>query len=198
MWNYIVTLFHRSLHNHPLSPRERAFLKSMQGVLIGFVVDAAPQLLAVAGGHAKFNITNAAVAALIGALVAYVLKLWQSQGDANLAALLDAYAKAKEREALGGLTVPSADGSVSVPALQLMLPLVQALAVESHVSLTPPQTTINTAPPASVKIASSPDLVNNQATEAMPVSTAFPLPGTSIHDLPTANVPAVNPTAPSA
>lgn len=209
MWSYIVNLFHRSLNNHPLSPRERAFIKSMQGMLIGVAVDAAPQLYQVALGHAKFNISNAVVAALIGALLAYVLKLFQAQGDSNLSALLDAYAKAKEREALGGLTVPSADGSVSVPALQLMLPLVHALAVESSINVTSAANPTLAQPSSTLVPSSAPNqTVLNPSlsalstadygaqTVAMPAVSSFPLPGASgIHvaDLPTANVPAVNP-----
>jgi hypothetical protein len=190
MWNYIVNLFHRSLNNHPLTPRERAFMKSMQGVLIGFLVDAGPQLYAVVGGHAKFNFSNAVVAALVGALVAYMLKLWQAQGDGNLSALLDAYAQAKAHEALGSLTVPSEDGSLAVPAMQIVLPLARALVMQSEVKIAQPAS--NPVGP-SVGSVSAPTL-NSSDTVAMPaVSTSFPLPGTSIHDLPTADVPAVHP-----
>jgi hypothetical protein len=63
--------------------------------------------------------------------------LYFAQNDPQLGAILDAYAKEKERQALQQMVQPGADNSI--PALNLIVPVVGALAqpVKAPVSIPP-------------------------------------------------------------
>lgn len=135
MFSYFVTLYHRALNNKTLSSKERAFLKAIQGLIIGFIGDATPQLLNVYMMHGKFHITQSVVVALAVAFILGLLKLWNAQGDKELSPILDAYSQALEQKALGLAVDQNAPGGVTVPAISILIPSSAPITQLVHVAL---------------------------------------------------------------
>lgn len=213
MFSYIIDLYNRAIKNQKLSPKERAALKAIQGLLIGLAADAAPQLLNVYMMHGTFHVTQAVVVSLMTSIVLGLIKLFNAQGDAGMSEVLDAYSKALEQKAIAGITNQSAAGGVTIPAISLLIPSMKPVASIVQVSLDAqhpvspsldklqPMPTI--APTATNDILLSPDPSQNPPTGGSAIAppatktgkksqVAVPAP-VSADSLPTVVMPVVPP-----
>ena len=193
---YIVDLLNRFLNDKRVSAQEKALIHAAVGALNGLIVYALPDLLNVAQGKASFNLTSAGVSALLGAFVLGTLSIWFKNSDPNLAALLDAYDKAKQKSALDNIIVPGQEGNVQLPAMSVVLPMVQA-AIIAH-SVNTSMAGISTQDAAKAIVAANAQsrtplgqFAPQSFLQAQSIPVAPP-PAPTLHDAPTNPIPVID------
>ena len=96
---YILTLYQRATAQKALTPAERAFLKSIEGLLLGAVASVALQLPTIFSTH-HYNVLLTVVLALINAVLLALSKLYTAHGDTivgEVLARIEAEIAAKEQ-----------------------------------------------------------------------------------------------------
>ena len=137
MFSYLVGLFQRAMNNQKLTPHERAALKAVQGVVIGFAVSIIPDLIRVYVGHGHFNWTADGINSLLTAFALALLKLWLAQSDSHIGDILDAYSQQLEQQGIRSITgtAPSPDGTITIPAVHMVIPSVKAIASTTPIQI---------------------------------------------------------------
>ena len=133
MFSYLIDLYHRAITNRALTPRERASLKAVQGVIIGAVTDLAYQLVPILARGGRINITQAGVVSLLFGFLLGLFKLWAAQSDPLVGTVLDAYSKELEQQGIKQITTQVIDGQTHVPVISLHIPSSVATASTSLV-----------------------------------------------------------------
>jgi hypothetical protein len=175
--NYLADLLHRSSRGRALTTREAAFLQAVKGALIGFLAPLIPYFIPVLTGQEHIVWSGEALSTLLGAFIAFVLRLYFSQNDAELNVVLEAYYNAKTKQALDELIAPGAD----VALINFAVPIAKAAAQAA------------VAQPTPTKLEPEPPSIHTITTAPQPAISIPPQSGSVI--APTVPVPAMSATA---
>lgn len=133
--NYLADLLHRATTGRGLTTREAAALQAIKGALIGFLAPLLPYFVPVITGQEHLVWSAEAFSSLLGAFIAFVLRLYFSQNDPEIAALMETYYQAKQKSFLDQSLAPGPG------AIQFTVPIVKPVA-----QATTPIHEMNTAP----------------------------------------------------
>jgi hypothetical protein len=165
--NYFADLLHRASKGRALTTREAAFLQALKGALIGFLAPLIPAFLPVITGQEHIVWSGEALSTLLGAFIAFVLRLYFAQNDAELSVVLEAYYNAKTKQALDQLLVPGADMAL----INFAVPIAKAAAQASVAQSTP--TKLEPAPQTihDITTAPQPAVLTTYTSPVVPVPT---------------------------
>lgn len=121
--NYIADLLHRAMSGRGISTREAAMLQAVKGALIGFLAPLVPYFLPVLTGQEHIVWSAEAFSSLLGAFIAFVLRLYFSQNDPEIASLMEVYYQAKQRSMLDQALAPGPG------TIQFLMPINKPVAV---------------------------------------------------------------------
>jgi hypothetical protein len=147
---YIADLIHRVSTNRGITTREAAAIRALQGALIGFLAPLIPYFVPVLTGQEHIVWSSEVASSLIGAFIAFVLRLYFAQNDPEIASLLEAYYQAKQRSFLDQSIAPGPG------AIQFTVPVTKPVAQPA-----PSIHDQNTAPQAAIMPTVPVPVVNN-------------------------------------